>query len=116
MSAQASLFDAPIEPPLPVRSQDPETSRVAAKSVDLAARKQEVLDAMRLIGVSCTADEISDRLREYGIRMDPGCVRSRLNQLKRDDGLVRKVGVKTVPKPIGSGRPSTTWALNGGTR
>lgn len=66
---------------------------------------------MRWIGVSCTADEISACLAFYGIRMDPGSVRSRLNQLLKDDALVRKVGVQTVPKPLGSGRPSTTWML-----
>lgn len=110
MADALTLFDW-SEPPLPVRSTDPATSRVAAKSVDMAARKQEVVDAMRLIAVSCTADEISDRLRQYGIRMDAGSVRSRLNQLRKDDQRVRKVGVKVVPKPVGTGRPSTTWML-----
>ena len=108
--SQLGLFEAPPTAGLS-RRDDPRTSVVAAKSVDLAARKGEVLEAMRWIGVSCTADEISARLASYGIRMDPGSVRSRLNQLLKDDALVRKVGCKTVPKPLGSGRPSTTWAL-----
>jgi Golgi nucleoside diphosphatase len=107
---QATLFDWD-EKRLPVRRTDPATSLVAAKSVDLAHRKAEVIDAMRLIGVACTADEITAKLAEYGIRMDAGSVRSRLNQLRVDDGKVRKVGVKTVPKPVGTGRPSTTWGL-----
>jgi hypothetical protein len=105
-----TLFDFD-EAPLPVRSTDVATARVAAKSVDVAARKAEVLDAMRLIGVSCTASEILGVLRQYGSRMDIGSVRSRLNQLRRDDGLVRPQGVKTVPKPQGSGRPEQTWVL-----
>lgn len=108
--SEATLFDWD-EPRLPVRSDDPPTSRVAAKSIDLAHRKQEVLDAMRLLGVSCTADEICGVLRSYRIPTEPGSVRSRLNQLRVDDGKVRKVGVKTVPKPLGTGRPSTTWSL-----
>lgn len=111
MAEALTLFETPIEPPLPVRRNDPATSRVAAKSVDLAARKAEVVNAMRVLVVACTADEIAEVLHGYGIRMPAGSVRSRLNQLRSDDGLVRKVGVKTVPKPIGTGRPSTTWAL-----
>lgn len=106
---QVSLFDAPSR--LPVRSDDPITSLVAAKSVDLAARKAEVLDAMRLLSTACTAHEIHDVLRSYGSRMDIGSVRSRLNQLAKDDGLVAKVGVKVVAKPQGTGRPETTWGL-----
>lgn len=105
----ATLFDF-LEPALPVRSADPATSRVAAKSVDMGARKAEVLNAMRLIGVSCTASQITEVLREYGSRMDIGSVRSRLNQLK-DDGRVEKVGVRVVQKPVGSGRPEQTWRL-----
>lgn len=105
-----TLFDWD-EPPLPLRSTDPATSRAAAKSLDLAARKQEVVDAMRLIAISCTAHEIVDVLRQYGSRMDIGSVRSRLNQLRKDDGRVAKSGVKVVPKPVGTGRPETTWRL-----
>lgn len=108
--SQVSLFDWQ-EAPLPVRSSDPATSRAAARSVDLAARKQEVLDAMRLLSVSCTAHEILEVLHRYGSRMDIGSVRSRLNQLRKDDGLVRPVGVKVVPKPQGTGRPEQTWWL-----
>jgi predicted ArsR family transcriptional regulator len=107
---QPSLFDAPPTAGLS-RGDDPATSRAAARSVDLAARKAEVLAAMRYIGVSCTADEITDHLRRMGVRMDAGAVRSRLNQLRKDDGAVRKVGVRVVPKPVGTGRPSTTWVL-----
>lgn len=108
MSA-ATLFDF-LEPALPVRSTDPATSRVAARSVDMGARKAEVLNAMRLIGVSCTASQITEVLREYGSLMDIGSVRSRLNQL-RGDGLVAPVGVRQVPRPVGTGRPEQTWRL-----
>lgn len=101
-----TLFD--LEDRLPVRTTDPITSLIAAKTVDLAARKQEVLDAMRLLQTAATASEIHRVLQQYGSCMDVGSVRSRLNQL-RDDGLVRKQGVKVVKKPEGTGRPEQTW-------
>lgn len=110
MTQQLSLLDVPVTAGRS-RSTDPATSRVAAKSVATAARKQEVMDAMRLLGVSCTASEIVEVLRRYGSRMDIGSVRSRLNQLRRDDGLVEPVGVKVVPRPTGSGRPEQTWRI-----
>lgn len=110
MTAQPSLFDAPPTAGLS-RRDDPATSRAAARSVDLAARKAEVIAAMRYIGTSCTADEITDQLRRMGVRMDAGAVRSRLNQLRRDDGRVAKAGVRVTPKPVGSGRWQTTWIL-----
>lgn len=110
MNPAPTLFEWD-EAALPVRSSDPETSKVAAKSIALAARKAEVLDAMRLIGHSCTAHEILEVIHRYGSRIDIGSVRSRLNQLRKDDGKVRKVGVRVVPKPLGSGRPETTWWL-----
>lgn len=106
---QGSLFDPGA--PLPHRQTDPLTSRIAARSVDLAARKSEVVDAMRYIGVSCTASEIAAVLHRRGLRQEVGAVRSRLNQLRKDDGKVRKVGHKTVPKPTGTGRPEQTWWL-----
>lgn len=107
---EPSLFDWG-ESILPVRSSDPATSRVAAKSVDMPARKAEVLDAMRLLVTTCTAHDILEVLQRYGSKMDIGSVRSRLNQLRKDDGLVEKVGVKVVPKPKGTGRPEQTWRL-----
>lgn len=105
-----TLFDH-VEPALPARTDDPVTSRAAARSVDMGARKREVIDAMRWLGVACTAHEIHTVVKRYGSQMDVGSVRSRLNQLK-DDGKVRKTGgVKQVPKPEGTGRPEQTWAL-----
>lgn len=105
----ATLFDWD-EAPLPVRTSDPATSRAAARSVDMGARKAEVVNALRLLAVSSTAHEIHEVCRRYGSRMDIGSVRSRLSQLE-SAGLVRKVGVKVVPKPAGSGRHETTWTL-----
>ena len=102
-----TLFDLPADP-LPVRASDPATSRAAARSVDMGARKQEVLNAMRLLAVSCTASEIHSVLREYGSLMDIGSVRSRLSQLRRA-GLVRVLGVKQVAPPRGTGRAEQTW-------
>lgn len=105
-----TLFDYPVTAGRS-RRRDPATSRIAAKSVDAATRKGEVVSAMRLIVTACTASEIHHRLyRDRLSGMDIGSVRSRLNQLL-EDGLVRKVGVKVVPKPEGTGRPEQTWAL-----
>lgn len=107
MTGQLSLFDLPPGPL--VRASDPETSRVAAKTVNVSERRQEVIDAMRLISVAATASEIHQVIRDAGSRVDIGSVRSRLNEL---NGLrVRKAGVKTVRPPRGSGRPETLWAL-----
>lgn len=105
-----TLFDAPVSA-APSRSSDPATSRVAAKSVDIGARKAEVLDAMRLLVTTCTASQILDVLHSRGSRVDIGSVRSRLNQLRKGDGLVEKVGVRVVPKPVGTGRPEQTWRV-----
>ena len=105
----ATLFDWD-EAPLPVRRSDPATSRAAARSVDMGARKQEVISAMRLLSRSATAAEIHAVVREDGSLMDIGSTRSRLSQLEAA-GLVRKVGVKVVPKPVGSGRQEATWVL-----
>lgn len=101
-----TLFDLPSDP-LPVRSSDPATSRAAARSVDMGARKQEVVNAMRYLGVSATAHEIHAACVS---KMEVGAVRSRLSQLRRD-GKVRVVGVKRVPKPLGTGRNEQTWML-----
>lgn len=105
---QVSLLDAPVTAGLS-RSTDPATSRAAAKSVNLKERKREVLSAMPR-GRSVTASQIQARLAGRGIVRESGSIRSRLNQL-REDGLVRKVGVRVVPKPTGTGRPETTWSV-----
>lgn len=102
----ATLFDWD-EAPMPVRRDDPATSRAAARSVDMGARKMEVVNAMRFLGVSATAHEIHSVCVS---KMEVGAVRSRLAQLRRD-GKVRVVGVKRVPKPLGTGRDEQTWVL-----
>jgi Fe2+ or Zn2+ uptake regulation protein len=105
---QTTLFEPPAR--LSVRRSDPLTSHIAARSVDLTARQQEVLDSLRLVSVAATASELVPVLRRYGSRMDIGSVRSRLNELGKA-GKVRKVGQKAVPKPMGTGRPEFTWML-----
>jgi Golgi nucleoside diphosphatase len=79
--------------------------------VDVAARKAEVLSAMSSLGVASTASEIHAWLRDHGSLMDIGSVRSRLNQLRVDDGKVRPMGSKVTPRPVGSGRPEQTWQV-----
>lgn len=109
---QDSLFDLPLSP-LPVRSTDPETSKAAAKQLDVRERQAEVLVAMRLLVTSCTPTDIQRVLRERGMHRERNEVASRLAELgnpdKWADGMarVRKVGVKDGPR----GRKVATWAL-----
>jgi predicted ArsR family transcriptional regulator len=104
-----TLFDVLAEP-LPVRSNDPATSRVAARSVNMRERKREVIDSMTRLAGTVTASQIQADLARHGIVRESGSIRSRLSQL-REDGLVATVGVRVVPKPAGTGRPEQTWRL-----
>lgn len=106
MSAQASLFETPIEPPLPVRRDDPMTSRVAAKALNMKERKREVLAAMTRLGGTVTSAQIQADLARHGILRERGTIASRLSQLEHD-GLVARVGVREGD----AGRPLTTWRL-----
>lgn len=111
MNAQASLFDAPLDA-MPARALDPETSKAAARQLDVRARQQEVLIALRHRGVSSTAEEILGTLHAGGLRRrEKGEVRSRLSELadarRFDPPLVRKVGVRQAA----TGRPNATWDL-----
>lgn len=113
-AAQTSLFDV-VPDPLPVRRDDPPTSRAAARTVD-AARKGEVLEAMAAVSrwdVGVTASEIHAELVRRGDRMESGAVRSRLNQLRQEDPpRVRKTGgVRCIAKPAGTGRAEQCWQL-----
>lgn len=109
---QQSLFDSPVSR-LPVRSSDPETSRVAARQLDATARQNEVLLAMRLLVTSCMPSEIKRVLGDRGMDRERNEIASRLSELSDPerwaDGQprVRKVGAKTGPR----GRPVATWVL-----
>lgn len=107
--SQASLFDAPVSAGRSRRT-DPATARAAGRSVRLKERKREVLSALERLGATATASQIQADLARHGIIRESGSIRSRLAQL-REDGLVRVVGVRCVPKPIGTGREEQTWAM-----
>jgi len=96
---EPSLFDALS------RTDDPTESKLAARSVDVTARRQEVLDAMRVLVCASTAEEIHAVTRRYGWLMEAGSVRSRLNELRRV-GKVAKCGWK---QSAGTGRRQTLW-------
>ena len=105
MSGQASLFDAPLDA-LPARRSDPATSKAAARELPLRARQAEVVEALRWLAVSSTADEIRGVLRERGFDRDRGEVASRLSELEHR-GFVRKVGVRKNHK----NKSVATWVL-----
>lgn len=106
---EVSLFDAPQTAGLS-RSTDPRTSVMAGRSVKLKERKREVLDSITRLGGGVTASQIQQDLASHGLTRESGSIRSRLNQL-RTDGLIRKAGVRNVPKPVGTGCDETTWEL-----
>lgn len=114
MSDQLAL-DLGRRTPRPVRSSDPVTSRAAARSINLKARKAEVLDALWHIGLCnssarATASEVHRTARRRGSKQEPGSVRSRLAQLATDGLVYRTGGVSTVPTEHGgTGRPEQVW-------
>lgn len=103
---QAGLFDAPVSA-APSRASDPVTSRIAGRELPLRARQSEVVEALRWLGVSATADEVRTVLREHGFDRERGEVASRLSELERLE-VVRKVGVRKNHK----NRSVATWVLS----
>lgn len=102
--AQGSLFDAPADPTY--RSTDPETSRVAGKTVDANAREAEVIEALRLLVVASDCHDIRAALLSYGLDRPTNTISRRLTSLERK-GLVRRGGSKTGA----AGQPTTLWRL-----
>lgn len=96
-----SLFDEPM-----VRDSDPATSRAAAESVNINAREQEIVDALRFLVVASSAYEIQQALNNRGIARDKNCVSRRLTSLVRK-GVVSNQGVKPGPY----GRDVTAYRL-----
>lgn len=102
---QASLFDAPVTA-APSRRSDPATSRVAGKELPLRPRQAEVIEALRHIAVSATADDVKKCLSEHGLIRERNECASRLSELERL-GRVRKVGVKRNHR----NKSVATWRL-----
>lgn len=104
-AVQQSLLDP--GPRLPVRASDPPTSLLAAKRLNLRARKRQVMAAAGECWFSSfTADDLLELLQGADRRWERGWVASRLSQLAAD-GLVVRSGV-------GAGRFDNwvqTWRL-----
>lgn len=105
---EPTLWDLPDPDPMH-RAKDPETSRAAAHSVNRNHREQEVLDALRLLGVASSTHDIQKCLEGYGIRRDRNCLSRRLTTLVRD-GRVDARGVKPGPH----GRQVTAYRIRAG--
>jgi hypothetical protein len=89
-----------------VRADDPSTSTAAAASVDLNAREQEVVDALRFLVVASSTHDIQQHLEKYGIKRDRNCISRRLTSLVRR-GVVVDQGEKDGPH----GRRVTAYRL-----
>ncbi len=100
-----TLFDW-LEQPQSVRATDPETSRKALRELPLAPRQDEVIQALRGLVVTSTADDVKRYLAERGLLRERNEVSSRLNELAKL-GRVRKVGVRRNHR----GRTVSTWKL-----
>lgn len=102
--SQASLFDALADPTY--RSCDPETSKIAGKTVATNAREDECIEALRRLVCAADTHDIAAVLAEYGLQRDRNCLARRLTSLERK-GRVRRAGVKVGA----AGKPTTLWAL-----
>ena len=73
------------------RNTDPETSRIAAESVDVGRTKKLVLRTLNTIGSisrsPVTADEPTGIVRDNGHTVSPSGVRSRLAELVREGSV-----------------------------
>lgn len=101
---QLSLLDVPADPTY--RSDGPETSKVAGKTVQTNAREEECIEALRRLVCAADCHDIRAVLLEYGLDRPTNTISRRLTSLERR-GLVRRAGVKTGP----AGKPCTIWRL-----
>ena len=77
---QSTLFSLDA----PVRVSDPDTSAIAAATLDGANDRALVLEALVAHGGRGTADQITDWLNESGVRVwQRNCVSSRCSQLAK---------------------------------
>lgn len=107
-----NLFDVAPEP---FRNSDPDTSAAAARTLDAANDRAEVLAALTALGGRATADDIWDHLdRTQPVRRwQRSCVSSRLSQLKDPRRFPAGVPVvDTGDRTVGpTGRPVIVFAL-----
>jgi hypothetical protein len=102
--SQASLFDAGPADALWRNGQ--EVSRAAGRLVDVNAREQEVVDALRFLVAASDCHDIRRTLLGFGFDRPTNCIGRRLTSLERK-GLVRKCGTKVGA----AGKPTTLWRL-----
>jgi hypothetical protein len=88
------------------RAADPATSHLAAASVDLPAREQEVTLALKWLVCASDTHDIQRVLAEHSMLRDRNNIARRLTTLDRK-GIVRAVGTKVGPH----GRQTTLWML-----
>ncbi len=102
-----TLFDF-LEDQQSVRRTDPPTSAKALRELPLRPRQQEVVDALRHLVVTSTADDVKRVLAERGLHRERNEVASRLSELA---GMipqrVRKVGVRRNHR----NKSVATWRL-----
>jgi hypothetical protein len=97
--------DLPVDPM--ARANDRETVKAAAKSVDVNAREQEIIDALRFLTVASSTHDIQSFLEgRFGAKRDRNCIARRLTSLVRK-GVVTDQGVKPGPY----GRHVTAYRL-----
>lgn len=104
MSLQTSLFDSLADPM--ARTTDPESSKVAAKTLKVNPREDEILQALKRLVVASDTHAIQAVLGEYGLVRERNTISRRLTSLERK-GLVVRCGFVMRP-----GHPPTTrWRL-----
>jgi len=100
-----TLFDLPADP-LPVRRDDPPTSKAAARMLPIKERKREVIASLQRLGTRASVATIQQDMARDGSLRERATIASRLSQL-RTDGLVRTAGTDVGD----NGRPVTCWSL-----
>lgn len=104
MTGQLSLLDVPVD--ANYRSDGPETSRVAGKTLDPNPREQECIEALRWLVCAADCHDIRAVLLEHSIDRPTNTISRRLLGLERK-GLTRRCGVKVGAQ----GKPTTLWTL-----
>jgi len=97
-----SLFDWGRGQRIPARTSDPETSILAAESIDPTEREAEVLEILRAHPEGLTEAEVADRLPHR----DRVSVSPRFRPLRRK-GKIREAGERVGA----SGRKARVWVI-----
>lgn len=94
------------DPKQMTRRYDPETSLMAAASVDLTKGQKIVMSAFRVRN-SMTDDELIEQVARLGLKLSPSGCRSRRKELV-ELGILRDSGVRAK---TASKRSTTVWEL-----